>query len=116
MRSVDIRDEECFRWDYARSFSLDGIIQGWAKEWSLGCVNLRPTARGNQEAGFTQPRDHFFAQPCTVCESRKVCGTVQFLSEREIERTTLHVGLFLPKHFVSRQMWQLVGVGTVGLR
>ena len=40
-------------------------IQGWAKEWSLGCVNLQPAARGSQEAGFTQPRDHSFAQPCT---------------------------------------------------
>ena len=39
-------------------------IHGWAKEWSLGCVNSRPTARGSQEAGFTQPRDHSFAQRC----------------------------------------------------
>ena len=39
-------------------------IQDWAKEWSLGCVNLCPAARGSQKAGFTQPRDHSFAQPC----------------------------------------------------
>ena len=41
-------------------------VQGWAKEWSLGCVNSRPAARGSQEAGFTQPRDHSFAQHCCV--------------------------------------------------
>ena len=33
--------------------------------WSLGCVNSLPAARGSQEAGFTQPRVHSFAQPCT---------------------------------------------------
>ena len=32
-----------------------GYIQGWEKEWSLGCVNSLPVARGN----------HYFAQPCT---------------------------------------------------
>ena len=40
-------------------------LQGWAKEWDLGCVNSQPTARGCQEAGYTQPRAHSFAQPCT---------------------------------------------------
>ena len=40
------------------------ILQGWAKEWSLGCVKSRPVARGSQEEGFTQPRDHSFAKPC----------------------------------------------------
>ena len=39
-------------------------VQGWAKVWSLGCVNSRPAARGIQEAGFTQPRDHYLADPC----------------------------------------------------
>ena len=40
-------------------------VQGWAKEWSLGCVNPAswlPVAVGHK---FTQPRDHSFAQPCT---------------------------------------------------
>ena len=41
------------------------MVQGWAKEWSLGCVNSLPTARGSQEAGFTEPREHSFDQPCT---------------------------------------------------
>ena len=41
------------------------LLQGRAKEWSLGCVNSCPVARGSQVAGFTQPRDHSFAQPCT---------------------------------------------------
>ena len=27
---------------------------------------LAPHARGSQEAGFTQPRDHSFAQPCIL--------------------------------------------------
>ena len=40
-------------------------LQGWAKEWTLGCVNpgsLWP--RGGGE--FTQPRDHSFAQSCSA--------------------------------------------------
>ena len=37
-------------------------IQRWAKEWALGCVNLRPAVRGSQEEGFTQPRANYFAQ------------------------------------------------------
>ena len=41
-------------------------IQGWTKEWALGCVNSCLAARGSQEAGFTQPRDHSFAQPCML--------------------------------------------------
>ena len=40
-------------------------VQRWAKEWALGCVNSPPAAGGSQETGFTQPRDHSFAQPCT---------------------------------------------------
>ena len=31
------------------------------KEGSQGCVNSRPAARGSQDAGFTQPREHFLA-------------------------------------------------------
>ena len=30
-----------------------------ARYRALGCVNLCPAARGSQEAGFTQPREHF---------------------------------------------------------
>ena len=48
-------------------------IQGWAKEWSLGCVNSRPVARGSQEAGFTQPRDHSFSQRCTNHQKCAIC-------------------------------------------
>ena len=43
-------------------------LQGWAKEWSLVCVRLRPVAIESQEAGLTQPRHHIFAQPCTGIE------------------------------------------------
>ena len=39
-------------------------VQFWAKEWSLGCVNSHPVARRSREAGFWQPRDQSFAQPC----------------------------------------------------
>ena len=41
------------------------IQSGGAIGWSLGCVTSRPVARGSQEAGFTQPMDHSFAQPCS---------------------------------------------------
>ena len=47
-------------------------VQGWAKRWDLGCVNSPPAARWSQEAGFTQPRDHSFAQPCSVFLPTKV--------------------------------------------
>ena len=30
---------------------------------------LAPAARGSQEAGFTQPRNHCLAEPCTYPES-----------------------------------------------
>ena len=36
-------------------------IQGWAKEWALGCMNLPLAARESQEVGFTQPRAHLLA-------------------------------------------------------
>ena len=52
--------------DVGRGGLFAGLcIQDWAKEWSLGCVNSRPAARGSEEAGFTQPRVHFLAQTCT---------------------------------------------------
>ena len=38
--------------------------QDWAKEWPLGCMNpvsQLPLAAGRE---FTQPRDHYFTQPC----------------------------------------------------
>ena len=43
----------------------DKAVQGSAKNWSLGCVNSCPSPRGSLEAGFTQPRDHFLAEPST---------------------------------------------------
>ena len=38
----------------------------YKKDWSIGCVNSRTVAKGIQEAGFTQPRDHSFPQPRTL--------------------------------------------------
>ena len=45
-------------------------VQGSAKGWSLlsRLPELAPAARGSQEAGFTQPRDHLIADPCTCSE------------------------------------------------
>ena len=36
-------------------------VQGSAKRWALGCVNLPSAARAIQEAGFTQPTGLFIA-------------------------------------------------------
>ena len=49
--------KEFKRKDKVCTVSVD--VQDWAKEWSLGCVNSPPAARGSKEAGLTQPRDHF---------------------------------------------------------
>ena len=57
--SQESQSQESSRLDYLR------YLQGWAKEWALGCVNSPPLARESQEAGVTQPRAHSFAQPCT---------------------------------------------------
>ena len=46
----------------------EGYVQGSAKRCTLGCVNSHPAARGNQEAGFTQPRAHLIADPCRLTE------------------------------------------------
>ena len=40
-------------------------IQGSVKRFALGCVNSPPSARGSQESGFTQPKAHLLADPCT---------------------------------------------------
>ena len=57
---------ECQTGSRARARPSCLHVQGWAKEWSLGCVNSRPAARGSQEAGFTQPRNHLIAHICKV--------------------------------------------------
>ena len=46
------------------------IIQSSAKNRALGCVNAKPAARGSQEAEFTQPWSHSFAQLCASGSSR----------------------------------------------
>ena len=43
-----------------------GTIQGSAKEWSLGCVQRALAARGGQDAGITQPRDNYLADPYMI--------------------------------------------------
>ena len=57
--SAQVRRLSCLVMDTAST------LQGSAKRYALGCVNSCPAARGNQEAGFTQPRDHSLAQACT---------------------------------------------------
>ena len=41
---------------YAAAILCVIALQGSAKRWAPGCVNSPPTARGSQEAGFTQLR------------------------------------------------------------
>ena len=41
------------------------IYRNRLKNWSLGCVKRAPMARGCQEPGITQPRNHSSADPCT---------------------------------------------------
>ena len=69
----DKRVGECFLkvGNMLSIYFLYFILQGWAKEWSLGCVNSRPAATGSREAGFTQPRDRSFAHRygCTLHKS-----------------------------------------------
>ena len=36
-------------------------------------MNSNPTDRGSQEAGFTQPRDHLLADPCSFKELKVEC-------------------------------------------
>ena len=51
---IHFRDEDIIRpsgiGDHHSGMSCLFSIQGWAKKWSLGCVNLRLAARGSQEA------------------------------------------------------------------
>ena len=49
----------------AQSTHTQVTLQGSAKERSLGCVKRAPAARGGQDAGITQPKDHPLANPCT---------------------------------------------------
>ena len=39
------------------------MCRGWAKEWTLGCVNPTSWLPLADEGEFTQPRAHSFAQP-----------------------------------------------------
>ena len=49
----------------------------WAKKGCLGCVNSHHAYRGSQEAGFTQPRDHSFAQPCTFTSRPPLSSSIK---------------------------------------
>ena len=42
------------------------ILQGWAKEISLGCVNTASWLPLATRREFTQPRDHLLACSCTL--------------------------------------------------
>ena len=55
------RTTEAWLKDWVRDIS----VQGSAKRWSLGCVNSASWLPLDAGGGFTQPRDHSLAQPCT---------------------------------------------------
>ena len=62
--------EICMIVEATDAFLKQVIIQGSAKEWSIGCVKLAPADRGGQDAGITQPRDNFFVIPVDMpCSS-----------------------------------------------
>ena len=50
-------------------------LQGSAKRWALGCVNPASWLSLAAEREFTQPRDHYFAQPCIVQPCRNASAT-----------------------------------------
>ena len=81
--------------DFIVPRSAKRLVQGWAKEWSLGCVYSPPAAKGSQEAGFTQPRDHCFAQFF-------ILRTVPFISS--FLCLPLSQSIFLP-----HSLWSLMG-------
>ena len=68
-------------------FSLH--LQGSAKRRALVRVNSPPAARGSPEVGFTQPRAHCIADPCTLSPSlqRSSHTFSNFLSTFRYDRT-----------------------------
>ena len=68
-------------------FSLH--LQGSAKRWALVRVNSPPAAKGSPEVGFTQPRAHCIADPCTLSPSlqRSSHTFSNFLSTFRYDRT-----------------------------
>ena len=50
-------------------------------------MNSRPrlAARGSQEAGFTQPRDHPFAQPCSILRARTLNVSLRWTDGRRTD-------------------------------
>ena len=67
-------------------------VQGSAKMWVLGCVNLPPADmdRGSQEAGFTQSRAHLLADPCRFTDFNTALLNVT----RDVEEKRLRWFLF----------------------
>ena len=53
-------------------------VQWCSKRWFLGCVKLRPAARGSQYGGFTQPRSKLLEHLCIFFESVKMKPTLSF--------------------------------------
>ena len=56
---------------------------GLGQKWSLGCLNLPPSATGSQEAAFTQPRVYSLAHRCISCNQR-VCLLVHLTSSNPL--------------------------------
>ena len=57
---------------------------GW--KLSLGCVIRAAAAKGGQDAGITQPRDHFLAGPC-ISFSNKSTFVICLASSKLIKQT-----------------------------
>ena len=64
-------------------------LQKSAKERYLGCVNQ---ARGSQEAGITQPRDHSLADPC-ITQVHVNIGLHLSSSESELQKSFVILAL-----------------------
>ena len=62
--TVRLPSGKCTDWNTTASQIGPLYVQGSAKEWSLGCVKRARAARGGQDVGITQPRDHSLADPC----------------------------------------------------
>ena len=43
---------------------IESLYGDRLKSGALGCVKRAPAARGRYHVGFTQPRNHFLADPC----------------------------------------------------
>ena len=65
-------------------------LQGWTKDWALGCVNSPPAARESQEAGFMQPRVHSLAHPCYSKGNWGLTMLLNYTTDRIVNDRLVH--------------------------